>query len=530
VLVAVTVLRLAIAFVLPFTGDEAYYYFWGVYGGYGGYDHPGMVAWWLWPFVRLGSSEWLIRLPAVLLLPAVSWLTWRIARPAAGRAAEFAGIAVALVPAELLNVLTTTDTPLVLFCLASVLAYQTALRRAAAPGTAAVNRWHWIAGVLLGAALDSKYFAALLAIAFLVFALVSPRRERPWPGLVALAAGAVPLFALNLYWNFENCWLNILFNFFTRHDNVSLSVRNPAVYLVILAYLTAPLLLWRLARRALVAGPDVGRPAGQPPDPARRLVACALAVPLAAFGALSLVKSIGLHWPFAFTPLAFAAGAIWLGEAELRRAIRWVAALSGIHLAVIGAAVLLPLETWQTSRLYDGLVLTVQPRAVMALLEPYASDYAFATDGYSNSVTLSYARRRFAPRTAAQGGGFAADSAANGDFLVFGRGSAHGRQQDRYDDFRPLDRGNILVFRKTRPPLEEYQPFFDQVEYRSAVLRGVTYYLVLGRGFRYAAYRDQVLAVIRDRFYRGPAWLPAGHCFFCERYFGEARCAAAPPG
>ena len=33
------------------------------------------------------------------------------------------------------------------------------------------------------------------------------------------------------------------------------------------------------------------------------------------------------------------------------------------------------------------------------------------------------------------------------------------------------------------------------------------------------AYHDKVLARIRDRFYRIPAWLPQRGCEFCERYF-----------
>ncbi len=48
--------------------------------------------------------------------------------------------------------------------------------------------------------------------------------------------------------------------------------------------------------------------------------------------------------------------------------------------------------------------------------------------------------------------------------------------------------------------------------------RGV-YHAILGRGFNYQAYRAGMLADIRDRYYRIPPWLPAGRCFFFERYF-----------
>jgi len=45
---------------------------------------------------------------------------------------------------------------------------------------------------------------------------------------------------------------------------------------------------------------------------------------------------------------------------------------------------------------------------------------------------------------------------------------------------------------------------------------------VFGRGFHYTAYRDGVLAPMRDRYYRIPAFLPQGACVFCERYFETA--------
>jgi hypothetical protein len=514
VLAAGLALRLALSFVVPFTGDEAYYFFWGVYPDYGGYDHPAMVGWWLTPLVQLGNAPWLIRLPAVLLLAPVAWLCFELARPAGRVPAYLAGAALMLVPVQLFDILTTTDTPLVLFCLASLLAYQRAILRVHSGG-GAVNRFHLYAGLLLGAALLSKYFAALLAVAYFTHAVFAPRRERVWPGLLVVGLTALPLFLVNILWNYEHCWLNVLFNFYTRHDNVGLSVRDVATYGVVLLYTTSPLLLWQLARSRAARA--------RPADPARRIVLHAFIVPLALFGLLSLVKTIGLHWVFAFTPLAFVLAAWDLDERRLRQNLRLLAGFSALHFLAVALVLALPLETWKRSHLYDGLVLTVEPEAILRVLAPYAKDYVFATDVGSNSVTLSYARRR-AEHPGPLPAGQAADSATNGDFLVFGEGSAHGRQQDRFDDFRVLAGRNILVFRKTVPEPRDYEPYFDRVEMRTTVLHGVTYHLVLGQGFRYADYRDRVLAHIRDKFYALPAWLPAGHCFFCERYFGAPNC------
>jgi hypothetical protein len=59
---------------------------------------------------------------------------------------------------------------------------------------------------------------------------------------------------------------------------------------------------------------------------------------------------------------------------------------------------------------------------------------------------------------------------------------------------------------------------------RTIELRGATFHLVLGDGFDYPAYRARVLAQVRDRWYRIPAVLPIGRCYYCERYFPDAPC------
>ena len=50
-------------------------------------------------------------------------------------------------------------------------------------------------------------------------------------------------------------------------------------------------------------------------------------------------------------------------------------------------------------------------------------------------------------------------------------------------------------------------------------LGGGVYHALIGTGFSYAAYRDGVLSQVRERYYRIPARLPVGRCYFFERYF-----------
>ena len=529
-------LRLFIAVFLVFTGDEAYYYFWGLNPAIAYYDHPAMIGWLLAPFAWAGNAEWWIRLPAVLLLAPVAWFVVLLARPAGATKAYLAGIAIALVPTELLNVIITTDTPLVFFALASIVAYQRALALGARLRTS-VNAWHWVAGSLLGAAFMSKYFAVLLGLGYLGFVLCSPRRERVWLGFAAVLLACSPWVLFNVYGNYEHCWLNVLFNLSYRNSNVGFSWRLVANYLGILLITTSPILLWQLARASWPArtpatprvqpasAPDATSGAALLRDPQRRLVLFCCVIPLCFFACLSTVKVIGLHWVFAFTPLVFVLAAYVLEPRALKLNIGYLAALSSAFLIAVAILWALPIETWSRSHLYDGLVLTVKPMEVFELLKPYRAQYAFATDGYSNSVTLSYQARRHHvwPASTPQ-------QEARDDFLVFGPGSAHGRQQDYFDDFRRLDGANILIFRKTAPPPAEYAPFFKSVVYRSSMIRGVRYYLVLGNGFDFPKYRDTVLAGIERKFYTIPSWLPSGRCFFRNRYFGAGERSSGLPG
>ncbi|MEO5900219.1 MAG: glycosyltransferase family 39 protein, partial [Ilumatobacteraceae bacterium] len=70
-------LRLWIAVTFPISGDEAFFYWWGVYPDWGYSDHPPMVGW-LIALMRatLGDSLWSIRLPAVLLPLGLGAALW----------------------------------------------------------------------------------------------------------------------------------------------------------------------------------------------------------------------------------------------------------------------------------------------------------------------------------------------------------------------------------------------------------------------------------------------------------------------
>jgi len=496
--------RCWLAAVTPITGDEAYFIWWGWRPDWGFYDHPPMIGWWLAALLKINDSEAWLRLP-VIIQPALLALgviaALRHLAPTLDDAQRYAiGALVLLAPPHVWNIAITTDTPLVYFCVFSGLAWWRAARD---------DDWRWYlaAGVLLAGAVLSKYFAALLGLAYLVDVL-RRRTPRAWTGLAIAYATTLPALALMAWWNAGHCWPNYMFNFVNRHTHAaSLSLTTPLLYAASLLYLLTPPALWLAWRNRRTASADFSRPAllaSLSAAGASGTLGTLAWMPLALFAVLSLTKQIGLHWLLAFIPFVLIWISLRLQTATLRRLCLFFVGFAVLHMAAIFVISRLPLETWNKTKIYSGLVLTFESRAILKALEPEAKDWVLAMDGYSNAVTMGYNARRY--------------------FIVFGEASSHARHDDILTDFRTLDQRNILVLRKTEPDLAAYQPYFRRVTVDSFVVRGARFWRVKGEGFNYPTYRDGILASVKHKYYALPHWLPQTACYFCERYFPGQQC------
>lgn len=514
-LAVVLAFRLWLAWWLPLTGDEAYFVTWARAPDLGFYDHPPMVGWLLAALLRFSDSTLVLRLPAVLLTPVVAIGMVGLVRALAGaapdadRTAYAAALAWLLVPVQVVNVLITTDTPLVLFSVLSMAAFALAVRRDSSALFAA-------AGVALGLAFLSKYFAVLVGLAFAAFAVASTLARdgsgaRAWRGVAIVAVAAAPFAALNLWWNYGHCWSNVLFNAFNRHGDAGFKWWRPLAFAGFVAYVSSPILLWQLARRR-----DAVRAAIAAPE--RRLLWVLALAPLAVFAAIAPFRDIGLHWLLAFMPALFAAAALALGPRALAVSVRFLAVFSALHAALIVLVAAAPIETFQRLRQYDSIVQGARAGELFAALKGYEGKYAFAADGFSPASVLAYnaAREGFVTQPAAR------EPWRRHYVFVLGSTSHHGRHDDFLTDLRALDGRDVLVVRKQPADRAAYERWFDRVELRELTVRGATFHLVLGHGFRFAPYRDTLLAEVRDRYYRVPGFLPQGGCPFCTGYFGGA--------
>jgi 4-amino-4-deoxy-L-arabinose transferase-like glycosyltransferase len=206
------IVRLVVGSQLHLTEDEAYYRLWARTPAFGYYDHPPMIAWWIWLGVHLAGDNSLgVRLMSILGCAATSGLVFLLARGVGtGTAtASWGGLlynAMPLVAAG--GLLAVPDAPASLFWTAGLCCAFAAARTSSL-------RWWLAAGVAGGCACLSKYSALFLGPGILLWLMSSARGRAqlrgPGPWLAAMVA--IALFSLNVAWNADHHWATFIKQF-----------------------------------------------------------------------------------------------------------------------------------------------------------------------------------------------------------------------------------------------------------------------------------------------------------------------------
>ncbi len=299
-LLLLTALRLAAAALTPLAPDEAYYRVWAHALAPGYLDHPPMVAIWIGAGTALaGDTKLGIRLlgPFAALLGTLLLANAANAlRPGTARAAAWLLNGTLLLNAG--AIILTPDTPLLFFWTATLWA----MARLIARNNAA---WWLAAGAAAGLALDSKYTAALLAPALLLWLLLPANRHRfrTWHPYAAVAL-ARALFAPVLAWNAVHHWASFAKQGGREADLHPLHALRALAELALGQLgLATPLILaagvlaiWRLRHNWR--------------DPAKSLLLCLTLVPAAVFLAHALGGDrVQANWPAPIYPAACLAAA-----------------------------------------------------------------------------------------------------------------------------------------------------------------------------------------------------------------------------
>ncbi|RJP71727.1 MAG: hypothetical protein C4535_01900 [Comamonadaceae bacterium] len=490
-------LKLVIAAGFPVTGDEAFFYQWGVFPAWGYSDHPPMVGWLLALLRQVSEHPLALRsftlLVTSLIALGVVDLLRRFLPEDREASAWLAGAVYLAMPWSWMFVLVTTDTPLIFFMALSAWAY---LRADTSTGRG--TGWYALAGLFLGLAFLSKYFAALLGFAYAAHCF-GWRRERWWAPFLIFAL-ALPSIALNVAFNATHGWTNVMFNVFNRNEGSAWSIKTFAVYIGMALYLLTPWLLWRGAAARVAPGVS---------STTARTLAVLWLFPLIVFALLATRRTIGLHWVLGFVPLFVLWVGLRLDARPLRSALNWTVALSLPHLLVVAAVAWAPLSWLQPFKVHDRAVfLRETPAVVAALRQDLPAGATLMARTYNPAGMLAFHHGRYVP--------------------VFGVGRHHARQDDQIVDFRAYEGRPIRVFLYDEPNLAEFAPYFDRVSAKRFEIEGVAFFAVDGTGFRFQPYRDTVLAEVAREFHDIPRWLPVLGSPFCERY-GFAACSPGRP-
>ncbi|MCC5466662.1 ArnT family glycosyltransferase [Pelosinus baikalensis] len=486
---ATFLIKSLLAYVIPFTGDEALFYTWGTFPDIGFYDHPPMIGWLLALIMKFSASPYALRLPPLMFPYIVSAVIYSLLKVLDKNLARWAVILFLVSPFNMMNILVTTDTPLCLFVSLSAVCFYHGLHRN--------NLLYLIlAGIFLGGAFLSKYFSVLLLIAYGFYVLIYQRNRRGFAVLAVVVVCTIPFGLLNLYYNYTHAWSNIMFNVFNRnHDIGTFKFGYFLAYLGQLLFLLTPVVIYFLLRPVKLTRQFVAA------ESLRRYHSILCFVPLGIFALLSFTKSIGIHWPLAFIPFVFILTIFRFNEATLRKASLLVAGCTFAINFLIAYIVIEPPEKLTQSKTYQQALFYLKPQAVVDSLKPYTKDYILTTESYSKSVLLYYYTGQY--------------------ISVFGPGSFHARHDDIYTDFRQFDKKSIIIVCTKPPDKNKYMPYFQTVSVKEIGLDNTKLYLIEGNAFKYEVYQEQVLRPIKNNYYQIPAWLPTQGNYFIDKYFPE---------
>lgn len=208
-----TLIRLAVSPSFGLGVDEAHYFLYAKYLDWSYVDHPPLVGWFHAPFYYLfGTSEFLVRLPAILLFALTTYLVYRFAEVLSGSKRTALLAALAVNSSFLFNALSFMLLPdsflyplllLILFTLKRI-------------GDSGETKHFVCLGILLGLAGLAKYTAILFVPPLAAYFILRGRTAMLFSGRMLLAAAlALAIVSPVVIWNWQNDFVS--FRYQTGH-------------------------------------------------------------------------------------------------------------------------------------------------------------------------------------------------------------------------------------------------------------------------------------------------------------------------
>lgn len=474
----ILILPILFQFGVPTFRDEAYLISWGLTPAAGYYDHPPLTGWiagavlWLADMFGLDDTTTAARLFSLMLGVLSALLLWRRAAEISDRAtASLLVAAWLLVPGTLLLFgLFVNDTLVAFFSLIFLLAMHDLWRgRGWQVGLVIV------ASVALAAMLLTKYSSAILYLA-MVTGLACDQRGRRFlltrlSWVSVLAGGA---FAWHLWWNAQNCAVNLAFNFSFRDETATGgALLALAATLVLLCGAMAYVFLWQIART---------RQAGF----FSRIFLASLVVALV----IALARgNFGANWAAAFGGLAVLALAEAPGRRRLNVAFGTSLAMGGllslpvlILLGMMQSKLISPEKILPPAAAYRfSLLQDMDEGTLLGALERIGEGRVYGSEDYGVSGAMKLGGLR--------------------PVVTLSR-RVYGRNDDLFTDFAALD-GRDFALLNLRQEMGEDLARQLFASYRVETLEGRLgrYQVILADGFSHAAYQERIWQPFVRQYY-----------------------------
>jgi len=191
---------------LPLHGDEAYYWVWGQNLQMGYYDHPPMIAIFMYLSSFISDSEWAVRMVNVFSFSITALYIFKITEKAVDEKtalnAVFIFFSVIMVHAG--YIITTPDSPINMFWAISMYYSYMAIFE---------GKWkdYIFAGLSIGCMMLSKYTAILFIASVFIFLLI--KRRDIFFNIKFYVTLLISLLVVSplLIWNYQNDWISFTF-------------------------------------------------------------------------------------------------------------------------------------------------------------------------------------------------------------------------------------------------------------------------------------------------------------------------------
>lgn len=475
-------LKLALIFAIPFTGDEAYFTTWATNLSLGYYDHPPMVGWGIYALNLVSDHYYFYRIFSFLTSIIVAIIVYQLSREIVDEvSAFFVSLVFFISPISLMMSLISNDIFLMFFGTIGAYYFFIALKNDSTP-------YSVLAGILLGMAFLSKYFAVFLIFGLFLFALT--RKDKTGAKIVGITSIIIAMFVLeNIYYNYNNCWNNILFNFQSRVSNRDINLQYIFLFIATLLLLIPPQGIYLLFKTRLKDQLEGN-------SNTARYALFAVTPALLVFFYVSLNNQIGLHWLLLFIPFIYI---LFSGfeKNKLKSLYKYnffISLLAGI---VILSITLFHKPLLGEHKIYYQISLFTQTDTICNQLPEGQDIY---TLNYTNNSMLSYFCK-------------------GNNYHVMFDVSKYGREDDKHIDIKLLDGETLTIFAMHKKDIKKISAYFESLEIREIdIENNPNYYLVTGNNFDFTMYRDNILSAITDNYYNIPDWLPSGQCSFKEKY------------